>query len=373
MPKDNSQRYKLPLDEATYRAIDEALRRLFNDAPIDPLAWDPNDPHDDPHRDQEAHYRWVRHTLARERTAIHDWAVALGTHVDLQSDLDQYRAVRQDVTDQAAQALAMAIAHEKRVLRQALRQAQDDMHRRGIAWLGRRYWRVIRDAQEVLDLPSFFVIGALRTAMDGSWDAAIRDLEGAPTAAFLHYTRAPMDAMVLRDSDDLRALADVWSRSAVPTSGVLLPLPRPGMGQDDYVAAMTTAIKDVWSDMGQIPAARFAPGRRKGGRPRGGTSEQGYDRRVRLYNVWRAHPTRWKERRDLWQGLPTITWAQFTALVDNSGQFDGWFTEQRTIESATKAAILWAAPDPSVDRSLADFSLDDPRTDAMMTFFDSVS
>ena len=339
-PTNGSERPKaLPLDlERTVKEVSEALADIFKGADYDPLAWHPDE---DPESDPEIRYRYIHHIHAEARENIREFAIALGKHRDLQTDLAQWHAVYQSLDNEWATP-TRALGLPRRVASSPLgyqeHRAFVELRMLATVWLLRRYWRVIEDAYTTLDVPPVLFIEAIKKAFDNGWDAAVKQLDTVPTSTFLHYDK-PIFIEVMRTVDDLRAVEQIWSGHLGPEPNIMLPAPQPWMTYDDYMAWIGKAIQREWDQIAPSVENRLYPGQRKEGRPKGGT----YGRRVQLYEFWRDHPTRTPKRPDLQQKRPAATWERFAKEVIASGLFPDWDddTSPRTIEDATKKVIQW--------------------------------
>jgi hypothetical protein len=83
---------------------------------------------------------------------------------------------------------------------------------------------------------------------------------------------------------------------------------------------------------------------------------------VRLYNLWRVYPTRYRKRPDLWRGRgDIISWNRFLTVVNE--KLPDYYVVEDTLRKATEMAIDWAAPAAGVPDDPAAFVGSNPGPD----------
>ncbi len=282
----------------------------------------------------------ARAGLNPDHRTLQDWAEALFLHPDLTSDIAECHAVY----EKGRQENPFDLTPAARLLDQ------------GVQWLQGRYALLWPTAP---DMPGGVLHAAIWGAIaSGTWGEAIVYL------STLYYEPSTVSVTFFEDA---RQLCPPWK--AGPTvrvqselqvdlnSGLIVP---PHMALVLHIfppatpktlrAALERAL-EKWL-VGRLTPI---PGKRHEGNKKPIVDHLG------LYQLWREHPTGWRERADLWQGRRTITWAAFLTLAHKRG-LTGPKTAQSTIRTATIAAIKLVAPGPesvvalSFDRYVASAS-----------------
>lgn len=321
---------------------------------------------------------WAEYHAA-EQANVRALTDALSIHHTFQDDLAsvlQEQAATDNAWDQRIQRETGGDAHHPRY-RELLTRSGIDHHNidcRAHAWLQQSYVRIVDDACQQLHLrPSWLddTIWYLLRSIVG-WDHAAKMLIAGVASDHWQREQPSLPTDILRTEAELLALLKpTWNGEGNRFSpGLLFPMPWDGLPRDEYKKRVCITIDALWAEVGGGPnRCELAPGQRARSKIRGEgipiAGHKGYMRRVTLLNLWFAHPTKWEERRDLWQGRTTITWPDFVKKAD---EIDPGITNRITPESlidATISALRWGAPARGVARTLAEFSLSDQLPDGI--------
>ncbi len=316
---------------------------------------------------------------APERHNIHDFAEALGQHVDLQADLrgyhDAYRYLQRE-WNHRNRTIETEARQERETVDQAQRNrnpspvtpwrspldlqrmsaqiargsALRDLSNRALLWLQYRYWRIATTGVSMLHLPPDWFGAAIKAVIDGGgyeptwneakrcyewgdfnsgWRHAITFLDGLPVRAIYDITH-PLNVELVRTKDALHAYMDQWQKSderdeekelqneGYPPryAGLMLDWPPVYMTRDEYIDCAVKAIEDAWDRISSMPHARPYPGQRPLGRQQGGGAQgEEYIHPVNLYNFWHDNPVAFDKWTESWIGRKLITWDEFASKV----------------------------------------------------------
>jgi hypothetical protein len=258
---------------------------------------------------------------------------ALAKHTQFREYLERGRAYLQPLVTAAGERRARA-----RSMRRFVDVEPADLAReraRVIVWLLLAFGPIWQEAESALHLPPHYVAGALEVAMHGGWG----DWDAPPLPRRAGEPVRPRDA-----AEHLRITVRMHYAAGE------LPAPPTLAGDvEEHLADYARWARAHSERMPQPidPAWRAHPGKRKRGRPRGGTGPKGYLHRVQLYNLWHAHPARYGKRPDLWRGREVRDWADFLAEVNEkfASDYPGGNTPSLPVlRRETERAIDWAAP-----------------------------
>jgi len=296
-------------------------------------------------------------------STVHEFALAIGQHRDLQNDIGQCRAAVADAL-QAAYTRRRARGEEVPPHGPFIDRDLTDLASKALSWVMHRYWRIVRDARDRIDLAPMDFQYALELAMKGVWDDAVACLESVVSHDY-QGRHSPVRVDLVRGEQDARALAELWPQRNGKT-GLFFSFPEYGQDQEVYLDTITNYIKNNWDRGDHIapPPGPYGiphPGRRKVGRPKGGRGSypagREYHYRVALYNLRQDHPNATgAEFLDLVYADPRFNdWR----VVSKDSRYADWRPTLPAITEAADKAVTWGAPDPSTASALADYALDE--------------